>query len=66
MSLVISRFIPERHVVEDEGIVSELKNALAEFNHEFETVFLNNDTSKPGFLVRFDEWRLADAPDARR
>ncbi len=28
--------------------------------HEYEIVFLKNNVNKPGFLIKFDEWTLAD------
>jgi hypothetical protein len=46
--------------INEERIKEELKNALSEFNHTFELVFLKNDATKPGFLVKFDDWSLAE------
>ncbi len=46
--------------IDEKKIKKELETALAEFNHAFEVVFPKNDTSKPGFLVKFDDWSLAE------
>jgi hypothetical protein len=42
-----------------EAVVKELKAVREEFSHSVEVVFPDNNTSRPGFLVQFDEWNLA-------
>ncbi|HEQ71299.1 MAG TPA: hypothetical protein ENN69_02320 [Spirochaetia bacterium] len=39
---------------------AELKRTLDDLNHMIEVVFLNNRTEQAGFLVRYDDWNLAE------
>lgn len=43
-----------------EAVVRELKAVREEFSHTVEIVFPDNNTSRPGFLVQFDGWSLAE------
>ncbi|MBN1525486.1 MAG: hypothetical protein JW904_13470 [Spirochaetales bacterium] len=47
-------------LVDEQQVQKKLNEILSEFSHRFEIIFLNNDVSKPAFLVRFDDWRLDD------